>query len=79
MMGERRATPVSERQPPTPWGSLFFRLVGERSEVFEQLPPALHHALARLPAVNLAQEDAPAEPTAALIGFPSSAFRAPNP
>ncbi|WP_328862781.1 alpha/beta fold hydrolase [Streptomyces sp. NBC_00306] len=30
-----------------PWGSPFFRLVGEHSEVFEQLPPALHHALVR--------------------------------
>ncbi|MFI1012285.1 alpha/beta fold hydrolase [Streptomyces sp. NPDC020965] len=30
-----------------PWGSPFFRLVGEYSEVFEQLPPALHHALVR--------------------------------
>lgn len=30
-----------------PWGSPFFRLVGEHSEVFEQLPPALHGALVR--------------------------------
>ncbi|MFG3197796.1 alpha/beta fold hydrolase [Streptomyces sp. NPDC048208] len=30
-----------------PWGSPFFRLVGEHSEVFEQLPPPLHHALVR--------------------------------
>ncbi|QMV04505.1 alpha/beta fold hydrolase [Streptomyces lincolnensis] len=30
-----------------PWGSPFFRLVGEQSEVFEQLPPALHRALVR--------------------------------
>ncbi|MGI5373792.1 alpha/beta fold hydrolase [Streptomyces sp. CA-251387] len=30
-----------------PWGSPFFRLVGEHSEVFEQLPPALHAALVR--------------------------------
>ncbi|MFF2326720.1 MULTISPECIES: alpha/beta fold hydrolase [unclassified Streptomyces] len=30
-----------------PWGSPFFRLVGEHSEVFERLPPALHHALVR--------------------------------
>ncbi|WP_087097384.1 alpha/beta fold hydrolase [Nocardiopsis sp. JB363] len=28
-----------------PWGSPFFRLVGENTEVFEQLPPALHRAL----------------------------------
>lgn len=28
-----------------PWGSPFFRLVGEHTEVFEQLPPALHRAL----------------------------------
>ncbi|MFI9169335.1 alpha/beta fold hydrolase [Streptomyces lincolnensis] len=30
-----------------PWGSPFFRLVGEQSAVFEQLPPALHRALVR--------------------------------
>jgi pimeloyl-ACP methyl ester carboxylesterase len=28
-----------------PWGSPFFRLVGENAPVFEQLPPALHRAL----------------------------------
>ncbi|MFC9503481.1 alpha/beta fold hydrolase [Streptomyces sp. NPDC057002] len=30
-----------------PWGSPFFRLVGEHSQVFEQLPPPLHEALVR--------------------------------
>ena len=30
-----------------PWGSPFFRLVGEHHDVFEQLPPALHQALVR--------------------------------
>ncbi|BDH05901.1 alpha/beta fold hydrolase [Streptomyces seoulensis] len=30
-----------------PWGSPFFRLVGEHSKVFEQLPPPLHQALVR--------------------------------
>jgi pimeloyl-ACP methyl ester carboxylesterase len=30
-----------------PWGSPFFRLVGEHAHVFEQLPPALHAALVR--------------------------------
>lgn len=30
-----------------PWGSPFFRLVGEHSGVFEQLPAALHEALVR--------------------------------
>ncbi|MER5766173.1 alpha/beta fold hydrolase [Streptomyces sp. NPDC001985] len=30
-----------------PWGSPFFRLVGEHPEVFERLPPALHRALVR--------------------------------
>ncbi len=30
-----------------PWGSPFFRLVGGHTEVFEQLPPALHGALIR--------------------------------
>ena len=28
-----------------PWGSPFFRLVGEHTEVFERLPPSLHRAL----------------------------------
>ncbi|NUP18712.1 MAG: alpha/beta hydrolase [Streptomyces sp.] len=28
-----------------PWGSPFFRLVGENAPVFEQLPPTLHRAL----------------------------------
>jgi pimeloyl-ACP methyl ester carboxylesterase len=30
-----------------PWGSPFFRLVGEHFKVFEQLPPDLHRALVR--------------------------------
>lgn len=30
-----------------PWGSPFFRLVGEHPEVFEQLPERLHRALVR--------------------------------
>ncbi|MER6283332.1 alpha/beta fold hydrolase [Streptomyces sviceus] len=30
-----------------PWGTPFFRLVGKNSEVFDQLPPALHRALVR--------------------------------
>ncbi|GAA2274058.1 oxidoreductase [Streptomyces ruber] len=30
-----------------PWGTPFFRLVGEHSAVFERLPPALHRALVR--------------------------------
>jgi pimeloyl-ACP methyl ester carboxylesterase len=30
-----------------PWGSPFFRLVGEHAEVFGRLPPALHRALVR--------------------------------
>jgi pimeloyl-ACP methyl ester carboxylesterase len=30
-----------------PWGSRFFRLVGEHAAVFERLPPALHRALVR--------------------------------
>ncbi|WP_434589859.1 alpha/beta fold hydrolase [Streptomyces sp. A5-4] len=30
-----------------PWGSPFFRLIGEHASVFEQLPPALHGALVR--------------------------------
>lgn len=30
-----------------PWGSEFFRLVGENSEVFAALPPHLHEALVR--------------------------------
>lgn len=31
----------------TPWGSPFFRLAGAHTDVFEQLPPALHQALVR--------------------------------
>jgi pimeloyl-ACP methyl ester carboxylesterase len=30
-----------------PWGSPFFRLVGDHVEVFRELPPALHRALLR--------------------------------
>ncbi|MGW0893236.1 alpha/beta fold hydrolase [Saccharopolyspora sp. NPDC002578] len=30
-----------------PWGSPFFRLIGQHVEVFEQLPPAMHRALVR--------------------------------
>ncbi len=30
-----------------PWGSPFFRLVGENDKVFERLPPHLHRALVR--------------------------------
>lgn len=30
-----------------PWGSAFFRLVGENVDVFNQLPPAMHGALVR--------------------------------
>lgn len=30
-----------------PWGSAFFRLVGENTEVFNQLPAAMHQALVR--------------------------------
>ena len=30
-----------------PWGSEFFRLVGENADVFAQLPPSLHEALVR--------------------------------
>ncbi|MHC0430250.1 alpha/beta fold hydrolase [Streptomyces sp. O3] len=30
-----------------PWGSPFFRLVGDHTEVFDQLPPAMHAALVR--------------------------------
>ncbi|MFI6344301.1 alpha/beta fold hydrolase [Streptomyces sp. NPDC050560] len=30
-----------------PWGSPFFRLVGENAPVFERLPPPLHRALVR--------------------------------
>ncbi|MFE9258710.1 alpha/beta fold hydrolase [Streptomyces sp. NPDC006879] len=30
-----------------PWGSPFFRLVGENAKVFEKLPPSLHRALVR--------------------------------
>jgi pimeloyl-ACP methyl ester carboxylesterase len=30
-----------------PWGSPFFRLIGEQAKVFDQLPPKLHRALLR--------------------------------
>ena len=42
-----------------PWGSPFFRLVGEHSDVFDQLPPALHRALVR-EYVELRQQPRPA-------------------
>jgi pimeloyl-ACP methyl ester carboxylesterase len=42
-----RALALVDPVAPAPWGSPFFRLVGEHSDVFEQLPPALHRALVR--------------------------------
>jgi pimeloyl-ACP methyl ester carboxylesterase len=42
-----RALAVVDPVALAPWGSPFFRLVGENSGVFEQLPPALHRALVR--------------------------------
>jgi pimeloyl-ACP methyl ester carboxylesterase len=42
-----RALALVDAVALAPWGSPFFRLVGEHSQVFEQLPPALHHALVR--------------------------------
>jgi pimeloyl-ACP methyl ester carboxylesterase len=48
MHGARyRALALVDPVALAPWGSPFFRLVGKHSEVFEQLPPALHHALVR--------------------------------
>ena len=42
-----RALALVDPVAPAPWGSPFFRLVGENSAIFEQLPPALHQALVR--------------------------------
>lgn len=42
-----RALAVVDPVALEPWGSPFFRLVGENAPVFEQLPPALHRALVR--------------------------------
>jgi pimeloyl-ACP methyl ester carboxylesterase len=42
-----RALALVDAVALAPWGTPFFRLVRRHSEVFEQLPPALHHALVR--------------------------------
>jgi pimeloyl-ACP methyl ester carboxylesterase len=42
-----RALALVDPVAVAPWGTPFFRLVGQHSQVFEQLPPALHHALVR--------------------------------
>lgn len=42
-----RALALVDAVALAPWGSPFFRLVGDHAEVFEQLPPALHRALVR--------------------------------
>ncbi|MBG0850861.1 alpha/beta hydrolase [Streptomyces spinoverrucosus] len=42
-----RALAVVDPVALAPWGSPFFRLVGEHADVFEQLPSALHAALVR--------------------------------
>ncbi|MEU9985176.1 alpha/beta hydrolase [Streptomyces sp. NPDC050856] len=43
----RRLALVDHPVALAPWGSPFFRLVGEHAHVFEQLPPFLHRALVR--------------------------------
>ncbi|MBC2902610.1 alpha/beta fold hydrolase [Streptomyces cupreus] len=42
-----RALAVVDPVALAPWGSPSFRLLGEHSHVFEQLPPPLHRALVR--------------------------------
>ena len=42
-----RALTVVDPVALAPWGSPFFRLVGENASVFERLPPPLHEALVR--------------------------------
>ncbi|MEU5821507.1 alpha/beta hydrolase [Streptomyces sp. NPDC047803] len=42
-----RALALVDAVALAPWGSPFFRLVGDHAEVFEQLPAALHRALVR--------------------------------
>ncbi|MFC5187261.1 alpha/beta fold hydrolase [Actinomadura harenae] len=61
-----------------PWGSPFFRLVGENAPVFEQLPPALHRALVREyvtsasgPGLHPATLDALVEPWLGEDGLPA--------
>ena len=58
---EFRALALVDPVALAPWGSPFFRLVGQHAGVFEQLPPALHGA--RLEPIagagHLGQEDAP--------------------
>jgi pimeloyl-ACP methyl ester carboxylesterase len=43
----RRRSALVDPVALAPWGSPFFRLVGEHADVFERLPPALHRALVR--------------------------------
>lgn len=61
-----------------PWGSAFFRLVGEHPEVFAQLPPHLHGALVReylasasAPGLHPAVADALAAPWLTPTGQPA--------
>jgi pimeloyl-ACP methyl ester carboxylesterase len=61
-----------------PWGSPFFRLVGEHPEVFAQLPPHLHAALVReylasasAPGLHPAVADALAAPWLTPAGQPA--------
>lgn len=51
-----------------PWGSPFFRLVAEHSEVFAALPPALHDALVREYVRGAAARPLTTDPLDGLVG-----------
>jgi pimeloyl-ACP methyl ester carboxylesterase len=50
-----------------PWGSPFFRLVGEHAPVFSALPPALHEALVRAYVASASSTELPSDVLTALI------------
>ncbi|MFE4625053.1 hypothetical protein [Streptomyces mirabilis] len=62
-----RALALVDPVAPAPWGSPFFRLVGEHADVFERLPPALHGAWT-VPATRPTTGRSPRPSNAALAG-----------
>lgn len=50
-----------------PWGSPFFRLVGEHAPVFAALPPSLHEALVRAYVTSASSRTLPPEILTALV------------
>jgi pimeloyl-ACP methyl ester carboxylesterase len=50
-----------------PWGSPFFRLLGEHADVFTQLPPAFHRALVREYVSSASAGTLPPDTLAALV------------